>query len=151
MRFLFVFVLAVFAFGACSTATEERKTGPDLEPAKEEKSEPAKEAAKSSLTPKETVKAFITAYGKVDVDAMKRLLSKKSLEILERSGKAQNQSLEDRLKEFMEAEELPFDGIPEMRNEKIDGDKATVEVKVGDRWDPTPLVKEDGEWKFSME
>ena len=151
MKSLTIALLAVLALGACSTATEEKKTGPDTEPAKEEKNEPAKdESSASSMTPTETVKAFITAYEKVDVEAMKKLLSKKSLEMLERSGEGEGQSLDDRLKEFMKAEQLPFKGTPEMRNEKIDGDKATVEVKVDGKWEPTPLVKEDGAWKFSM-
>ena len=43
--------------------------------------------------------------------------------------------------------------MPETRNEKIDGDKATLEFKDtgGDsNWTTAHFVKEDGEWKVAF-
>lgn len=48
-----------------------------------------------------------------------------------------------------------FDNIPEkpmeVRNERIDGNRATVEILGGDygKWTPFEMVKEDGKWKFT--
>jgi hypothetical protein len=43
--------------------------------------------------------------------------------------------------------------MPETRNEKINGDMATLEVKneKTDKWDPLPFVKENGEWKIALD
>ena len=37
--------------------------------------------------------------------------------------------------------------MPEMRNEKIEGDKATLESKSGEGWRKLSFTKEDGVWK----
>jgi hypothetical protein len=41
---------------------------------------------------------------------------------------------------------------PETRNEKIEGDKATLEIKDDkmDKWDTVPFVREDGQWKIAI-
>jgi hypothetical protein len=42
---------------------------------------------------------------------------------------------------------------PATRNEKIDGDRATLEVhnEAERRWDLVALVKEDGAWKIALD
>ncbi len=53
-------------------------------------------------------------------------------------------------------DEILMDGGKELitdetRNEKIDGDRATVEYRSeGDDWDTMDFVKEDGVWKMSL-
>jgi hypothetical protein len=42
--------------------------------------------------------------------------------------------------------------IPKMRNEKIDGDNATIEIKIEGPitgWYTIPFIKENGEWKIA--
>ncbi|NNE67336.1 MAG: DUF2950 family protein [Pyrinomonadaceae bacterium] len=146
---IIVLILALGLLSACGTAVEEKKTGPDTEPEQTEKTETTKDTA-ASMSPTETVKAFIDAYQKKDVASLKKLLSKKSIDVFTRSGEGKSQTVDERLKEFVDSEELPFKGTPEMRNEKVDGEKATVEVLVEGKWEPTPLVKEDGAWKFDI-
>ena len=43
--------------------------------------------------------------------------------------------------------------MPETRNEKIDGETATLEVKneKTDKWDTLPFVKENSEWKIALD
>jgi hypothetical protein len=43
--------------------------------------------------------------------------------------------------------------MPETRNEKIDGDTATLEVKDDkkDKWETIHFAKEDGEWKLALD
>jgi hypothetical protein len=98
-------------------------------------------------TPTETFKAFYEAAKKKDAAGIKKALSKGLLSKLEDEAKKANKSFDD----FLVNVNLP-DAMPETRNEKIDGDKATLEIKGrGDAWRPTNFVKEDGEWKLDSD
>ena len=82
---------------------------------------------------------------------MKALLSKGSLELIEKSARLQNASADDLLRrESM----VKIQKAPETRNEKIEGDAATVEVKneTSGEFDMVmPFVKEDGAWKLARD
>jgi hypothetical protein len=47
---------------------------------------------------------------------------------------------------------VPTD-IPEMRNEKMEGDTATLEIKNAktESWETIPFVKEGDEWKIALD
>jgi hypothetical protein len=102
-------------------------------------------------SPTATFKAFFEASKKKDSVAMKKSLSKSTVEMFDKLAKEQNKSTDEMLKG------LDKDGkeekIPETRNEKITGDSATLEVKNDktDKWDTLPFVKEDGEWKIAFD
>lgn len=107
----------------------------------------------SSSSPTATFKAFYEASKKKDAAAIKKTMSKGTIEMMEKMAKDQGKSLDDMLKESKTGKDTP-DKLPEMRNEKIDGDKATLEVKrteSGSDWDTMPFVKEDGEWKLAFD
>ncbi len=169
---LFITLLAI-SIGGCGAATEQKKvdektntttsetnttTTPEMkdddlkkdDTAKKDDSKTENTSDLASKSPSEIVKTFIQAYRDKDVATMKNIISKKSLEEMEKEAKTNKQTLDEHLNEFMKAE-LPFKGDPELQNEKIDGDKATVEIKVENKWEPTQLVKEDGQWKFTFE
>jgi len=101
-------------------------------------------------TPLETLKAYTQAIKKKDTTAMKLLLSSGSIKMAEQEAKAQNLTLDDVVKNetlFSESQkQLRF------RNEKIDGDKATIEVENSfGSWDTVPFVKEEGVWKIDKQ
>ncbi len=98
-------------------------------------------------TPVETLKAYTAAVKLKDVKMMKMLLSEASLKLHAEQAKAQNVSIDEIIQRetlFSEAQRV-FD----YRNEKIEGDKATVEVKneMGG-WDIVHFVKESELWKI---
>jgi hypothetical protein len=98
-------------------------------------------------TPLETFKTYTKAYKQKDPASMKVLLSKDSMKLHEQEAKAQGVSVD----EIVKRETLfnPDQTTVEFRNEKIDGDKATLEVKNSyGMWETVPFVKEDGEWKI---
>ena len=102
-------------------------------------------------SPTEVFKAQTEAQKKKDGATMKSNLSKISLEMIDKGAKAQNKSVEEVL-----VMELPGVKAPqtfEYRNEKIEGDSASVEVKteLSDEWAKVPFVKEDGRWKLSLD
>lgn len=106
-------------------------------------------ACKKSSTPTETFQAFYAAAKKKDAEGIKKTLSKSSLKLMEDEAKAQNRNVNELL---ISSEDAPA-AIPESRNEKIEGDTATLEVKndKAGRWVTTQFVKEDGEWKIAVD
>jgi predicted lipid-binding transport protein (Tim44 family) len=104
-------------------------------------------------TPTETFKAYYEAIKAKDAEAVKRLFSKETMKMLEEQAKQSNKTVDEVFKEGMEdaSKEVPAT-MPEVRNEKIDGDTATIEIKDDktDKWETFHLVKEDGQWKISF-
>lgn len=120
---LFITLLAVFAF-ACA------------------KEKPA--------TPLETLQAYTQAIKKKDTTTMKLLLSDASIKMADQEAKSQNVTLDDVVKRetlFNESQ-----SSVEYRNEKIDGDKASIEIKDSfGTWNVVPFVKEEGVWKIDKQ
>ena len=105
---------------------------------------------KKNSSPTEAMKNFYEAVKKKDAAAVKGMLSKESLKSLEEDAKRKNKSVDEELQLDM-LSTMFGDKVPEMRNEKIEGDKGSVEFKVDktDTWSTATFVKEDGEWKAS--
>lgn len=70
--------------------------------------------------------------------------------MMEENAKSQNTTVDELLAKGSAA---PFEELPVMRNEKIAGDTATVEVKdkSSEKWTTLPFVKEDGGWKVALD
>ena len=154
-KFYLLLTVAAVAFTfACGSAasTETPKTNA---PANQTKTETAKTEAKpvtlKQATPTETGESFFNAVKGKDLAAFKQLMSKDSLEILNAAAEEKKMTLDDLLtKQFFPNTPMPDKW--EQRNEKIAGDKATVEVR-DEKGEFTPMtfVKEAGAWKVSLE
>src|SRR5688500_15791255 len=77
-------------------------------------------------SPGDVLKQYVAASQRRDTAAMKNLLSKSSLRYIEEKARPLNLTLDDVLKKETE---VKLQSAPETRNEKIEGDTATVEVK----------------------
>lgn len=110
-------------------------------------SAPPKVAAQS---PTDTMKALNEASKSNDVAAIKGLISKGTIALLEESAKEKQTTVDELLQRD---DSMPFEDIPEMRNEKITGDKATVEIKnkLSGQYSTVPFVKEDGSWRIAFD
>jgi hypothetical protein len=106
-------------------------------------SQPSIEAQSS---PSRVMDAWYEAAKKKDVAALKKLVSAESLKRLENP----HVSVDDLL--LRAAEQVPRKP-PEVRNEKIDGNRATLEVRNEEkgRWDTIHFVKENGAWKLALD
>jgi limonene-1,2-epoxide hydrolase len=115
-------------------------------------------ACKSTTsTPKGTVTAFIETMKKGDIEGVKKLVTKSDLSMLnliEGASKLfgnEKNAVEMMKKEFLEKTKNVSFSIKE---EKIDGDKAevNVEIKENDKTNTQnfKLLKEDGNWKLSL-
>jgi len=101
-------------------------------------------------TPFETLKSYTTAIKRKDTTTMKLLLSAASIKMAEQQAREQNTMLDEIVKNetlFTESQtKLNY------RNEKIEGDRATIEVKNSfNSWDTVPFVLEDGIWKIDKQ
>src|SRR6476620_8765819 len=102
---------------------------------------------KQAASPAETFQTYVKAFKKKDITTMKLLLSKDTIKMHEQEAKAEGVNLDDVVKR----DSMLGEGqtTVEYRNEKIDGDKATLEYKNSyGIWERIPFVKEDDEWKI---
>jgi len=103
-------------------------------------------------TPTDAYKAAYAARKNKDVPGLKKLLSKDILEfftIIAEADEKKKQTVDEVLMELCVKEQA---ATAEVRNEKINGDKATIEYldeKGG--WSPMDFIKEDGVWKLTIE
>lgn len=108
-------------------------------------------------SPSATLKAYFEALQKKDAAGLKKTLSKGTLEMFEQFAKAQNppKTLDEALQTGLASSTATADSnkVPETRNEKIDGEKATLEVKneKTGAWETVPFVKEEGAWKIAFD
>lgn len=103
-------------------------------------------------SPTQTLKNFVAATQKKDVEIMKKSLSSGTLKMHETLALIKSKTLDETI--------ISSDGVggsyekmPETRNEKINGDTATLEVKsekTGE-WDTLYFVKEADEWKIAFD
>jgi hypothetical protein len=108
---------------------------------------------KSTPTPSATFKTYFEAQKKKDIAGMKQALSKTSLAMMEASAKQQQLTLDKMIQGQLENPAAKVDKLPETRNEKINGDQATLELQNegANRWDTMYFVKEDGAWKIALD
>ena len=97
-------------------------------------------------SPTAAMRAYHDAARTKDTAALKKLLSSRSLKALENPDVPVDRVL------LAMTRDVP-DAMPGMRNEKITGDQASLEVedtKTG-RWETVLFVKEDGAWKLALD
>jgi Domain of unknown function (DUF4878) len=105
----------------------------------------------SGPTPADAFATYYEAIKRKDDAAIKNLFSKKTLETMEEQARKSNKTVDAVIKQGLEeiGKDLPAE-VPKMRNEKVEGDKATLEVRdeQKDKWELVHFVKEDGQWKL---
>ncbi|MBC7899957.1 MAG: hypothetical protein H7070_07865 [Saprospiraceae bacterium] len=98
-------------------------------------------------SPLETFKTYTKAIKQKDTTTMKLLLSAETIKMHELEARSQNVTVDD----IVKRETLFSEGQTsvEFRNEKVEGDKATIEVKNSfGSWETVPFVQEEGNWKI---
>jgi hypothetical protein len=109
-------------------------------------------APQEGATPAQTMKNYVEAGREMDVAKLRDAFSRNSLKEFDEEARRQNISVEENMKKMIDPAKAMTVNI-EMRNEKIEGDTATLEVKnalVGE-WETIPFVKEGGRWKIAAD
>jgi len=104
----------------------------------------------SSSSPMAAYRETYESTKRGDLEGYKRNVTKATLDLIEENAKQAGLSLDEALRKAMTTTPIP-PTLPEMRNEKIEGDKATIEVGIGGQWVTLPYSKEDGRWKMALE
>lgn len=108
----------------------------------------------SQGSPTQTMKNFVEATQKKDVEGVKKSLSSGSLKMMEGLAKMQGKTLDQTIQEGdTTGNGNSFEKMPETRNEKIEGDSATLEVKdeKSGEWNTLYFVKENNDWKIALD
>ena len=128
----------------------ENKTVQKTAPEENEKTTIAKDNESPSVDLSTPTNAYKTAYAarkNKDLATLKKVMSKDAIEFMSifvEPGKTIDNA-------FVKMTETPQAKTDESKNEKIDGDKATLEYpdETG-KWRKMDFVKEGGEWKITM-
>lgn len=107
-------------------------------------------APEKTETPLDALKIYNQAVRDKDAARIKDHLSKGSLKMAQDEAAAQNVSID----EIVQRETIysPSQRSVKVRNQKIDGDRATIEVEnARGAWDVVPFVREDGTWKIAKD
>jgi hypothetical protein len=106
------------------------------------------DAGNTAGSPTEVYKAAYAARKNKDIAMLKKIMSKDILKFLADMGKDDKKSLDDMLNELCSR---PQAATADARNEKIDGDHASIEYLDEDnKWQTMDFTKEDGVWKMSV-
>ncbi len=108
----------------------------------------------TASTPTATMNAQVASMQKNDLPAMRSNLSQGTLQMIEKAAQAQKVSTDEVLGSMSrQANSANKEGSIETRNEQINGDAATLEIKnpVTGGWDKIPFVKEEGRWKIALD
>jgi hypothetical protein len=102
----------------------------------------------SLATPSETYQTGYAARQAKDLATLKRVLSKDALQFLTEVGKEEQKTLDDQLRTLAEK---PQASTAETRNEKINGDRASLEyLNEKGKWVSMEFVKEGNDWKIDL-
>jgi hypothetical protein len=105
------------------------------------------ETAKKPSTPLETFQTYTKAIKAKDTTAMKLLLSSETIKMHEQEAKSQGTTVDEIVRRetlFNESQTRV-----EYRNERIDGQTATLEVRnSSNNWEIVPFVFENDQWKI---
>jgi hypothetical protein len=147
MQIYLSFILAaVLLISGCGASGEKPATQANT--ASNDPAQPAVSYNTAPSTPTEAFKSYNYAKRNKDAESVKKLLSKGSLKFSETTAAQRNESLDT-----VVLAGNTFIEVPPIRNEKITGDTATIEIQnpLNGGWEEWPLVKEDGVWKNALD
>lgn len=102
----------------------------------------------SLATPTNAYKTAYTFRQAKDIEGLKKVFSKEALDFFAEVSKIDGKTLDENLKQLVEK---PQASTAESRNEKINGDRATLEyLDESGNWLTMDFVKEGGEWKLTI-
>lgn len=102
-------------------------------------------------SPTGAYKRLYAAVKAKDVEGIKAAMSKKSIEFAKMAGGQQNKPLEKVLENGFTGTTFS-DSLPQIRDERVNGDMGAVEVHndKDNKWEDLPFVREDGAWKLAI-
>lgn len=108
-------------------------------------------AGSGGNSPTDAYKKLYAAVKSKDVEAIKKQLTKTTVEFGGTVSKQNNKPLEQVYENGFTATTFS-DTLPNIRDERINGDMGALEVwnSKESKWEDLPFVKEDGSWKLAV-
>ncbi|MFZ1702259.1 MAG: hypothetical protein WBO10_16370 [Pyrinomonadaceae bacterium] len=105
----------------------------------------------ASDSPTEVYKKLFTAVKAKDIDSIKKLVTKRSIDLAATAAKRFGSTTEKMLENGQTATTFS-ESLPEMRDERIKDNMAALEVwnSQEEQWNDLPFMLEDGTWKLAM-
>jgi len=102
-------------------------------------------------SPTGAYKRLYAAVKAKDPEAIKAVMSKKSIDFAKMAAGQQNKPVEKVLENGFTGTTFA-DSLPQIRDERIDGDMGAVEVHNDkeNKWEDLPFIREDGAWKLAI-
>lgn len=160
MKILVLSILSAIALAGCGTTGNSNATGNSVNSNAANSANasnaatatatatPASASTGSLATPTEAYKTAFALREKKDVDGLKKIMADDVKEFLSEIGKADKRSLDDMIKEIFLRPQAKTD---EWRNEKIDGEYATVEYPDAQgNWKTMDFKKSGDKWLLSL-
>ena len=101
----------------------------------------------AGMSPTEVFKAYYDAAVKRDFATAKKYLSQGTIALMEEGAKKQGKTFDEAMKDSP----APEGTMPQLSNEQISGDTATVDITAEGKKAAMPFVKEGGEWKIALD
>jgi len=153
---IFLTLIAIIAAGsgtACKTNSANNSATPVTNTANTNTANTANTANTpvtgiSLATPTEAYKTAYALRKKGDIEGLKKVMSKEVIDFMTDMGEADKKTLDDMFKEMVKDPQNPSD---EVRNEKITGERATLEyLKKDGTWKVMDFEKEGNDWKLTL-
>lgn len=149
---LIIVALAAIALAACSRTATNSNNANTVNGNSASSTSSTSSTSSSSRSPEALLKASFDAAKRKDVEGFKKTIASADLRALDAALKKSGQNLDDLMKQQLERPETPMPESLETRNEKIEGERATVEYKdVRGTWKTANFIKEGGEWKIKLD
>jgi hypothetical protein len=100
------------------------------------------------MSPTEVFNAYYDSAVKKDFVTAKQYLSQNTLSLMEAEAKKQGKTLDEALKDSPGPSQAE---MPQLSNEQITGDTATVDMSAKGQTAKMPFVKENGGWKIALD
>ncbi len=152
---VFIAACAVFVISGCSSASPTANNA-DVNPKANVNSPVVNSntddaaAATPTMSPTDVFKAMSAASAAKDVEGIKKHFTKQTLVLFDQVAAEQGKTVDQILREPNGA---PFPVMPDIGEEKITGQTATLEIGDPETDSATrlPFVIENGEWKIAMD
>ena len=109
------------------------------------------EMSRGAATPAEAYKFLYSAVKSKNTDAIKKQLTKGTIEFGVMASQKNNKPVEQVYENGFTATTFS-ETLPTMRDERVNGDMGALEVwnSKDSRWEDLPFMKEDGSWKLAV-
>jgi hypothetical protein len=140
--------LAVLVFATACSKNSNNSNANGSSSSSTSSSSKTSSSSTTGMSPTEVFKAYYDAVVKRDFATVKQYVSQNTLSLMEAEAKQHGKTLDEAMKDSPGPSQ---DAMPQLSNEQITGDTATVDMSAKGQTAKMPFVKENGGWKLALD